>query len=77
MAQPARRQEHPEAPPVDPYAIQRAYRRERARRRARIDRRREQRLAGLRFVAVLAALFALSVFLTLTVWQEIQRLFGL
>lgn len=78
MAQPARRREHaPEAPPVDPFAIQRAYRRERARRRARVEHRREQKLAGLRFVVVLAALFALSIFLTLTIWEEVQRLFGL
>ncbi len=78
MAQPAgSREREPETPPIDPYAIRRAYRKERARRRARVERQREQRLADLRFVAMLAALFALSVFLTLTIWQEVQRLFGL
>ena len=66
-----------DAPPVDPLAVARAYRRERLRRRARQDRVRERRLAGLRFAFVLAALLALSVFLTLTAWHEVQRLFGL
>lgn len=78
MAQPARRPDGaPEAPPVDPYAIPRAYRRERMRRRARVAHRREQRMASMRFLVVIAALFALSIFLTLTIWQEVQRLFGL
>jgi hypothetical protein len=35
------------------------------------------RRAGFRFVLVLAALVALSVYLSLTVWQEIEHLFGL
>jgi hypothetical protein len=78
MAQPARYDEDAsESPPVDPLAIQRAYRRERARRRARKERMRERRLAGVRFLVVIAALLTLSSFLTLTIWQEIQRLFGL
>ncbi|MEX2211170.1 MAG: hypothetical protein WD689_05345 [Gaiellaceae bacterium] len=67
----------PESPPVDPSAVRKAYRRERAKRRARRDRIREQRLAGFRFMVVLFALLALSVFLTLTAWHEVQRLFGL
>lgn len=69
--------EAPETPPVDPFAVQRAYRRERLRRRARDERLRERRLANLRFFLVLGLLFALSVFLTLTIWEEVQRLFGL
>jgi hypothetical protein len=78
IAQPAPSSEHaPEDPPIDPFAIRRAYRRERARRRARDDRRRERRLAGLRFLFFVSVLLTLSVFMTLTVWQEIQRLFGL
>lgn len=40
-------------------------------------RTREKKRAGLRFLLVLAALVALSVYLSLTVWGEIQRLFGL
>jgi hypothetical protein len=67
----------PESPPLDPHAIRRAYRRERLRRRARRDRVREQKLAGVRFAVVLFALLALSLFLTLTAWHEVQRLFGI
>ncbi len=64
-------------PPIDPLAIERAYRFERAKRRARLERHRERRLAGLRFLAVVLTLLVLSVFLSLTIWEEIQRLFGL
>jgi hypothetical protein len=58
-------------------AVERAYRLQRARRRARITRNRRQRHAGLRFLLVLAALVALSAYLMLTVWHEIEQLFGL
>lgn len=79
MAEPARRpaagREAP--PPYDPVAIDRAYLQERARRRARIERERAQRRASLRFWFVLLALLAVSVLLSLTVWREIERLFGL
>lgn len=64
-------------PVLDPDAIQRAYRLQRARRRARLERRRARRLAGLRFVASLLVLFALSVVLAVTIWHQVQRLFGL
>ena len=67
----------PESPPLDPYAIRRAYRRERLRRRARRERVRERRLAGLRFALVLCTLLALSLVITLTAWHEVQRLFGI
>jgi cell division septal protein FtsQ len=78
MAQPARRQaQAPETPPLDPSAVQRAYRLERAKRRARERRALERRLAALRFAVVLVLLLALSAFITLTAWQQIQRLFGL
>ena len=78
MAQPARRQQQaPAEPPVDPAAVQRAYRLERAKRRAREQRALERRLAAFRFVLVVVVLLALSAALTLTVWQQIQALFGL
>jgi hypothetical protein len=63
--------------PFDPHAARRAYRRERLRRRAERERIRERRLAGVRFVVVLCALLGLSLFLTLTAWHEVQRLFGI
>lgn len=81
MAQPARqRTAAPPAedvPPVDPTAIPRRYRLERAKRRARVRRAEERRLAGLRFWIVIAMLAAAFALLSLTIWNEIERLFGL
>jgi hypothetical protein len=78
MAQPARSPERTrQAPPVDPSAIAKAYRLERAKRFARKQRAREQRLAGLRFWLVLVLLTSALLLLSLTVWNEIERLFGL
>lgn len=78
MAEPATRSPAgDDAPPFDPVAIDRAYLQERARRRARIERSRARRRAALRFWLVLLALIAVSVLLTLTIWREVERLFGL
>ena len=66
-----------EAPPLDPAAIDEAYRLHRARRRARVEHRRQLRHAGLRFWLVLVVLLALSILLALTLWREIEQLFGL
>lgn len=78
MAEPARRQDAVEdPPPLDPSAIDRAYRFHRARRRAREDRVRERSLAKFRFFAVLLTLFVLAAYLALVVWREIEQLFGL
>ena len=66
-----------DAPPFDPVAVDRAYLQERARRRARIERSRAKRRAALRFWLVLLGLIAVSVLLTLTIWREVERLFGL
>jgi hypothetical protein len=78
MAQPARshRRER-QAPPVDRSAVARAYRLERAKRFARERRDQERRLARLRFWLVVVLLTSAVLFLTLTVWNEIERLFGL
>jgi hypothetical protein len=57
--------------------VERAYRLERAKRRARSDRDRALRRARIRFVGVLFALLGLAAALGLTAWQQIQRLFGL
>lgn len=76
MAHPAK--QPPAADPVvDPDAVSRAYRMQRAKRLARERRKRERRLANFRFWFVVLALLALSFFLGLTIWREIQRLFGL
>jgi Flp pilus assembly protein TadB len=72
----------PERQPVeeellDPTAIQRNYRRQRIKRRAREDRARERNLARLRFWLALAAVLATSIALAVVIWNQIQRLFGL
>jgi hypothetical protein len=80
MAQPARQTpEHDPDPslPLDPTAVRQAYRRQRLLRKARTERVRQRRLAALRFVLFLALLLALSLFLTLVAWREVQRLFGI
>ncbi len=66
-----------DAPPYDPVAVDRAYLQERARRRARIERSRAQRRASLRFWLVVLVLLAATVLLSLTIWREFERLFGL
>jgi hypothetical protein len=89
MAQPARRadasaDEAPadepaaevDAPSLDPAAIERAYLRERARRRAVDSRRNAARSSNARFWVVLAVLAFLTVFLSLTAWRQVHTLFG-
>jgi hypothetical protein len=79
MAQPARHQvvAPPEESPVDPQAIDRAYHYHRARRNARVRRQREKAHARLRFFVTFALLAGLAVFLLLTIWHEVQKVFGL
>ena len=78
MAEPATRPPAgDDAPPFDPIAVDRAYLQERARRRARIERSRARRRASLRFWLVLLGLLVASVLISLTIWREIERLFGL
>lgn len=77
MAQPARRVADPDEPPVDPEAIDRAYRYHRARRNAKVRRKREKARANLRFALVLAVLLALAIAIMLTLWHEVQKVFGL
>jgi len=78
MAQPARRvAAPPEEPTVDPEAIDRAYHYHRARRNARLRRKREKTHAQLRFMFTFAVLAGLALFLLLTIWHEVQKVFGL
>ena len=79
MAQPARRHvvAPPEESPVDPEAIDRAYHYHRARRNARLRRKREKTHARLRFYLTFAFLTGLALFLLLTSWHEVQKVFGL
>lgn len=75
MAEPAHDVDDP--PVVDPNAVERAYRRERARRRARIERSRRAKHANVRFWVVLWILLFASAILMLTIWSQVQELFGL
>jgi hypothetical protein len=77
MAEPARKQASPEAPIADPRAIQREVRRQRAMREHRERRTRERRAANIRFWVIVLALLALSVYLGIKMWQQVQNLFGL
>ena len=78
MAQPARRPEVvDEALQLDPVAVQRAYQVHRARRRAHRHRERETKRAHLRFWLVLLVLVALSVYLSVVIWHQVERTFGL
>ena len=78
MAQPARRVTPvADEPPVDPQAIERAYRLHRARRRMRVERHRERARARLRFFVAVFLLVAAAAALLLTLWHEIQTVFGL
>ena len=73
----APRRAEAEQAPVDPDAVERALALQRARRRARAERERERRRARKRFWALLTALVFYAVFLSLTVWDQLQALFGL
>jgi len=78
MAQPARQvASPPEDPPLDPAAIDRAYRFHRARRRVRVERRRERARARLRFLVATVVLVGIALTLILVLWHEVQRVFGL
>jgi len=77
VAQPVRTPAEDESPTIDPVAVHQAYRRERARRRIRHERQRATKHARRRFWVVLVLLLAASVFLSVTLWHEIERLFGL
>lgn len=63
-------------PPIDPASIELRYRYHRARRRRRVVRRQESRLAHYRFYVVLAVLIALAAAFLVGSWHEIQHLFG-
>jgi hypothetical protein len=78
MAEPARRAVvTPDEPPVDPAAIDRAYHLYRAKRRAQAAHAREQARARLRFLVAIVVLIVLALVLFLTLWREIQHVFGL
>lgn len=78
MAEPARRPEAVDEPPLpDPVAVERTYRFHKRRRRIRQERKQEHALARLRFIAVTLALLVLTAYVSLVVWRQVERLFGL
>lgn len=66
-----------EEPPLDPEAVERAYRFHRARRAAVARRHREKRWAGFRFWIVLVLVLVVAVVLAVRTLGEIERIFGL
>jgi len=63
-------------PSLDPLAIEHNYRRERARRRARVEKRSATRRSNVRFFVTLGVLAFVTAFLILAAWHEVQTLFG-
>ena len=66
-----------DSPPLDPEAVERAYRLHRARRAARERFDRQKRWAGFRFWLVLTLVLAATVVLAARTLGEIERVFGL
>ena len=63
-------------PSLDPRAIEQNYRRERARRRARTERRSAVKRSNVRFWVSLLVLAFVAAFALVAAWNEIQTLFG-
>ena len=66
-----------DGPPLDPHAVERAYRLHRARRAARERYQRERDTARLRFWFVLAIVLVAAAFLAARTLGEIEHVFGL
>jgi hypothetical protein len=78
MARPARHTAELDDPPKhDPASVAQAYRFHRERRSARVARAREQRRARWRFWLVAGLLLLGSLVLAVTIWGQVQTLFGL
>ena len=78
MARPARHPGEFDDPPThDPASVAQAYRYHRERRNARVARDREHRRARWRFWLVAAFLLLASLVLAVTIWDQVQSLFGL
>ncbi len=63
-------------PSLDPAAIERAYERERARRRAKVEHHEYARNSNARFWVMMAILALITVVVGLTAFHEIQTNFG-
>jgi hypothetical protein len=77
MAASAPRRENDRPNPRPLPSVQRNLRTERARRRARIEHAREQKVARRRFAFLLVVLVLGSLFLAITILDQIRSLFGI
>ena len=78
MAEPAQRQRaRTDAPPVDPQAVDRAYRFYRASGTPRSNIGGRRRMAHVRFWAFLGILLLACAVVAVTVWGEVARIFGI
>ena len=78
MARPAREPAELDEPPThDPASVAHAYRYHRQRRNARVERDREHRRARWRFWLVAGCLLLASLVIAVTIWDQVQTLFGL
>jgi len=65
-------------PPIhDPHEARRAYHYHRAKRRARIERRRERRWARIRFWFMLGCLLVVFAVIGVLILQQVQNVFGI
>lgn len=73
------RQTRPEddKPPIDPMAITRAYKRERASRHVRQERARARNRAHLRFYVTMLVMLAAVAVIAMLIWQKTETLFGI
>lgn len=80
MAETARRApvlpQEEDAPSLDPLAIERAYVRERLRRRARSERRSAARRSHVRFWVTMLILVFVTALLVVASWHRVQTMFG-
>lgn len=66
-----------EKPPIDPTAVTRAYKRERASREMRQERARARNRAHLRFYLTMLVMLAAVAVIAMLIWRETETLFGI
>lgn len=66
-----------EPPRHDPHSVSRAYHYHRARRAARVERRKAQRWARLRFWFMLGCLLLAAAVIAVLILQQVQNIFGI
>ena len=75
---PARRPDSADPPPIaDPLELHQEFRRHRRKRLVRIEQRLETKRATRRFWILVASLLVLALFLSVTIWEQIQSMFGI